>query len=166
MLNHENSQHQKIERAFKKSFQRIVNLLQVKGTRTEDAEDFVALAFLRVIEGGFLQNVRNSEHYLTKAAINISISNHRVFEPEDQMWDINLPFDQNEYKNDQEDRDRLEMIFSALEEINPDHLDIILLWANGFKHPEISDMLGIPVGIVKSRKFRGLAAVKEILSED
>jgi RNA polymerase sigma-70 factor (ECF subfamily) len=61
--------------------------------------------------------------------------------------------------------DRL-LIHSALLQIEPQHKEVInLLDIEGRSVQEVSEILGIPTGTVKSRAARGRSALKEVLQE-
>jgi RNA polymerase sigma-70 factor (ECF subfamily) len=59
-----------------------------------------------------------------------------------------------------------ELLWRGLERIGPDHREIIVLKElEGFRYPEIAEILGIPEGTVASRLFHARKALKEALEE-
>ena len=59
-----------------------------------------------------------------------------------------------------------EMLWRGLDRIGADHREIIVLKElEGFRYPEIAQILGIPEGTVASRVFHARRALKEALEE-
>lgn len=68
---------------------------------------------------------------------------------------------------DQERYERITKLDSALSQLSDEHRLIVLLHdTEGYKLVEIQDLIGIPVGTVKSRLHRARARLREILVED
>jgi len=66
----------------------------------------------------------------------------------------------------QPDRDDLEMIWHAVDNLEQEQREIIhLKFAAGLSYEEIAGALRIPIGTVRSRLHRGLKAVKEQIRE-
>ena len=62
--------------------------------------------------------------------------------------------------------ERNEILYSALDKLSDEHKEIILLRdINGYAYEEITDILGIEQGTVKSRLFRARENLRKILSE-
>ena len=63
--------------------------------------------------------------------------------------------------------ERMKILDSALSRLSDEHRLIVLLHdTEGYKLTEIQDLIGIPVGTVKSRLHRARARLREILSQD
>lgn len=63
-------------------------------------------------------------------------------------------------------KERNELLYSALNELSDEHKEIILLRdINGYAYEEITGILGIEQGTVKSRLFRARENLRKILSE-
>ncbi len=63
--------------------------------------------------------------------------------------------------------ERMRKLESALSALSDEHRTIVLLHdTEGYKLTEIQDLMGIPVGTVKSRLHRARARLREILSAD
>ncbi|MBO4343472.1 MAG: sigma-70 family RNA polymerase sigma factor [Clostridia bacterium] len=61
-------------------------------------------------------------------------------------------------------KERKELLYEAISELSDEHREIIVLRdINGYSYSEISDMLSIEEGTVKSRLFRARAALREKL---
>ncbi len=68
---------------------------------------------------------------------------------------------------DHERLERAERLDSALSKLSDEHRIIVLLHdTEGYKLTEIQDLIGIPVGTVKSRLHRARGRLREILTED
>ena len=68
---------------------------------------------------------------------------------------------------DHERIERLERLDAALSKLSDEHRLIVLLHdTEGYKMTEIQELMGIPVGTVKSRLHRARARLREILSAD
>jgi RNA polymerase sigma-70 factor (ECF subfamily) len=68
---------------------------------------------------------------------------------------------------DHERRERIKALDAALSKLSDEHRLIVLLSdTEGYKLEEIQDLIGVPVGTVKSRLHRARARLREILSED
>jgi len=68
---------------------------------------------------------------------------------------------------DNERLERLRQLDSALAELSDEHRIIVLLHdTEGYKLNEIQELMGIPVGTVKSRLHRARARLREILDEN
>ena len=68
---------------------------------------------------------------------------------------------------DQERYERITKLDSALSQLSDEHRLIVLLHdTEGYKLVEIQDLIGIPVGTVKSRLHRARTRLREILVED
>lgn len=69
--------------------------------------------------------------------------------------------------HDQQRLERIMKLDDALAQLSEDHRVIVLLHdTEGYKLTEIQDLMGIPVGTVKSRLHRARARLREILSAD
>ena len=68
---------------------------------------------------------------------------------------------------DQQRYERIQKLDAALSKLSDDHRVIVLLHdTEGYKLTEIQELMGIPVGTVKSRLHRARARLREILVED
>jgi RNA polymerase sigma-70 factor (ECF subfamily) len=68
---------------------------------------------------------------------------------------------------DQQRYERIQRLDAALSKLSDDHRVIVLLHdTEGYKLKEIQELIGIPVGTVKSRLHRARARLREILTED
>ncbi len=70
-------------------------------------------------------------------------------------------------ERDQERFERMRKLDAALSALSEEHRVIVLLHdTEGYKLTEIQDLMGVPVGTIKSRLHRARARLREILSAD
>ena len=68
---------------------------------------------------------------------------------------------------DHERLERMKRLDSALSKLSDEHSLIVLLHdAEGYKLTEIQELIGVPIGTVKSRLHRARGRLREILTED
>jgi RNA polymerase sigma-70 factor (ECF subfamily) len=68
---------------------------------------------------------------------------------------------------DHERLERLDKLDTALSQLSDEHRLVVLLHdTEGYKMAEIQELIGVPVGTVKSRLHRARARLREILSAD
>lgn len=68
---------------------------------------------------------------------------------------------------DNERRERIEALDTALAQLSEEHRTVVLLHdTEGYKITEIQELTGIPVGTVKSRLHRARARLREILVQN
>ena len=67
----------------------------------------------------------------------------------------------------QERQERMRRLDLALSQLSDDHRLIVLLHdTEGYKMTEIQELMGVPVGTIKSRLHRARARLREILTAD
>jgi RNA polymerase sigma-70 factor (ECF subfamily) len=63
-----------------------------------------------------------------------------------------------------ESRERRRLVFRALQQLGGDHRAVLVLFdLNGFSYDEIAEILGIPLGTVKSRLNRARLALRDAM---
>ncbi len=68
--------------------------------------------------------------------------------------------------HDNERMEKMRQLDRALSQLSDEHRQIVLLHdTEGYKLTEIQDLIGIPVGTVKSRLHRARARLREILTQ-
>lgn len=128
----------------------------------EDAEDIVQDTFIQYMESS--RQFENEEHikaWLLRTAINRSKNKVVSF------WHRNRA-DYDEYLEDipfQDSKDR-ELVEAVMSLPKPYRIVIHLYYQEGYKVNEISKILTIPIGTVKSRLSRGRTILKKFLKED
>lgn len=59
-------------------------------------------------------------------------------------------------------RQRRKLVASALDQINPEHRVVLVLRdVQGLEYEQVAEVLGVPMGTIKSRLFRARAALRE-----
>ena len=62
--------------------------------------------------------------------------------------------------------DEAEAIWQAVGQLGPDQQEVVhLRFAAGLSYAEIAEMLGVPIGTIRSRLHRGLQALREVIEE-
>lgn len=86
---------------------------------------------------------------------------------EKRLPDLPDPSDRNHPEKAALAAEKREMLYAALNRLTPEHREMILLRdINGYTYEEMSDMLGLESGTVKSRLFRAREALRKILAEN
>jgi RNA polymerase sigma-70 factor (ECF subfamily) len=69
--------------------------------------------------------------------------------------------------HDNERRQRIEALDTALSQLSDEHRVVVLLHdTEGYKLTEIQELTGVPVGTIKSRLHRARARLREILTQN
>lgn len=137
-------------------------LFRLSGNRTR-AEDLVQDVFLRLWKAapGYEPTAKVST-YLFRIAHNLFLNEaaRRREKPLDSL-EAETRSDPASDLNRREVRSAVQ---KAVEELPEGEREVLLLSEyNGFKYAEISEILGIPVGTVKSRMFSAVQRLKEAL---
>lgn len=126
----------------------------------EDCEDAAQEAVTKAFEHlETLQNDRYAKTWLIRILINVC---YDLAEKRKRQQ----VFEEEKYRREEQRidyRDLYEALF-LLEGEN--RLVLVLHYLEGFQVKEISEMLGIPEGTVKSRLYRGREKLKKILTEE
>lgn len=144
---------------------KVTNFARKKANRY-DVDDIVQEAYMRVFKN--LDNIDltgNILGYLMRAVTNCAINEFRLskakgwldYEELDHYYE--LPEKSRDESLSQEMKLALNSIPSHLRDV------IILTYIMEYTHAEVSAMLKIPTGTVKSRAFRGLRQMKEYLTK-
>jgi RNA polymerase sigma-70 factor (ECF subfamily) len=158
-------------------------VLRLVGDRDESAE-LTQEAFMR----GFaaLNNFRGESGaytWLFRIAVNLSISRlrkvhrHRVFsldrpstgngrKPQDQASGLVLRMQSGTQSpsGKLEQTERAEQVVAALGRIDPEYRAVLLMRdVEGFDYQQMADVLGVPLGTLKSRLFRARIALRDEL---
>ncbi len=145
---------------------------------TEDALDVSQEAFLKAYKSiASFKGDSEFSTWLYRIAKNCALDFIR--RKKDAAISINSSGDEgngfdlpDESKNSNPEKAALEnektrLLYGAIEKLSDEHKEILLLRdINGYSYDEISNMLGIEQGTVKSRIFRAREALKKILSKE
>ncbi|HZT78952.1 MAG TPA: sigma-70 family RNA polymerase sigma factor [Gemmataceae bacterium] len=143
----------------------------------EDAHDVVQEAFLNAYQS--LDSFKGDSRFFTwlyRIAVNTAISQkrkHRAVVSIDQgrSGEMSLePPDESEYSRPGEAMERAEeerRIQAALNRLSPEHRAVLVLKdIEGHKYEMIAEILGVPIGTVRSRLHRARAELREILERE
>jgi RNA polymerase sigma-70 factor (ECF subfamily) len=139
------------------------------------AADATQDAYVRAY--GSLQNFRGNSTFSTwlyRIVVNVSLDalrrRSRAPEPltalvdDDQKWEIEVVDDSADPSAAVESRERRRHVFSALQQLSSEHRAVLVLFdLNGFSYEEIADIVGIPLGTVKSRLNRARLALRDVI---
>jgi RNA polymerase sigma-70 factor (ECF subfamily) len=154
--------------------QRVFKLVSRMIGNREQVEDLVQEVFLKAYRK--IDSFRFEASFFTWLyiiAVNTCRNHYRRFEPltvpVDPDPDDDLPgvVLRSEFERPDDAAHREEMaqaVRAALDTLPPDHREVLVMCdLEGLGYQEIADVLGIPVGTVRSRIFRARAAMKNIL---
>lgn len=153
--------------------QRLFNtLVHMAGSR-EEAEDLMQDAFVQAYVK--LETFRGNSAFYTwlyRIAFNLTISHRRKRRAERSVEhtpivSVNEPLDESESVGDRLEREeRAEQLYSALAVLSPQRRDILVLRdIEGFSYEEISGILDLPIGTVRSRIHRARLDLREQLMD-
>ncbi len=134
-----------------------------------DAEDLTQDIFLAVYKS--IRNFGGRSRLSTwifRVALNHCMEYHRRMRPEAVSLDETIFLASNSLSADPErvlEADILsESILAALKQLSSSHREVVEMHElYGFTYPEIAEMLGVPVGTVKSRLFHAMKNLKTLL---
>ncbi len=147
-------------------------MVHVTGCR-EEAEDVVQDAFVQAfLKLDTFQRASAFYTWLYRIAFNISVSRRRRRRPELSV-DVSReltgkePVDRGEAPEDRLLRDeQISQVHSALAGLNEEHRSILVLREiEGYCYESISEILGLPIGTVRSRLHRARMQLREELKE-
>ena len=171
------AQQQSFEKIVQPHFDRLYRLAwRLTGQKAEAEDLFQELLIKAFGKLDDLVNIDEPGSWLSRMMYNLFIDERRRFArqrlhtvSEGEMAGdgiAGLPGAENPAR-DHERHERLVKLDAALSQLSDEHRTIVLLHdTEGYKLAEIQDLIGIPVGTVKSRLHRARARLREILSAD
>jgi RNA polymerase sigma-70 factor (ECF subfamily) len=150
-------------------------ILRLVGS-SEDAEDVLQDAFVRAFER--LDQFHGDSSFYTwiyRIAVNLALSGYRrrrvrISLKRNRMWSVPVstePADlspEADPTNSLERAERERIIEDALDRLGPEHRAVVLLKDfDGHRYEEISAILDIPVGTVRSRLHRARCELRDLL---
>jgi RNA polymerase sigma-70 factor (ECF subfamily) len=151
---------------------RLFNSLSRMVASPDDAADAVQDALIQAFLK--LDTFRGDSRFYTwvyRIAMNVAFSHKRRKRPSASLDDIkeNVGDEPAGMGESPEDivlsQERIAHVQAALDQLGDEHRQILVLRdIEGFAYEEIADVLGLPVGTVRSRIFRGRSQMKDILS--
>ncbi|MBK6765899.1 MAG: sigma-70 family RNA polymerase sigma factor [bacterium] len=154
----------------------VLNLVARMSGKVESAEDLAQEVFIRVWKG--LHNFRGDcklSTWIYRIALNLAIAESKTARSRSQFLDIDDPVVERgpQFVNDDEDNPyadevRLkEQMIRLLPNMPEKHQTaVVLFYLKQLSYNEISDIMNVPVGTVKSYLFRGKAWLREQLFGD
>ncbi len=147
------------------------------GQRAEAEELFQTLLIKAFEKLDDLAAIEKPGPWLSRVMVNLFIDEKRRFTrrrvhivEEDVLGDDGVAAYAAERTGPEHDHQRLDTIRrleSALNQLSEDHRLVVLLHdSDGYKLEEIQDLIGVPVGTIKSRLHRARARLREILTAD
>lgn len=154
-------------------FARLLKLLQRRG-RSQDAEDLIQEALLRLHEYCQSRPVRDEEAFLTRCVTNLAIDRHRrerrhlyaeqsVEELEATLGLVDSAPGPDEVFAAQQ---RLERIRSALDAVSSRTREIYFAHRAGYSYTEIASYLGISSSAIEKHIARAVLAIMELRSSE
>ena len=147
-------------------------MFQIVGSR-EEAEDVVQDSFVQAfIKLNSFQGARAFYTWLYRIAFNVSVSRRRRKRPDvsiDAIREVtgNDPISVADSPTARLEREEsVEQVQRALDRLNEEHRSILILREmEGFCYEEISNVLNMPIGTVRSRLHRARIQLREELKE-
>lgn len=117
-----------------------------------DADDLVQSTYLRALEkGASFQDGTNLFGWTSKIMFNLFATDYR----RRMKFDTNHDLEAQLVQPMQELNAELSKVKRAIVKLNPDHQDmLVMICVQGMNYKEVSKLLGIPVGTVRSRLSR------------
>ncbi len=148
-------------------------ILRLAGS-AEDAHDLLQDAFLRAYQKlGHFHGQSSFYTWMYRIAVNLALSDRRrkrgVHPPPrarggDETFDPRMDVDQSDPSLPLVRAERDEQIQEALNALAPDHRAVVVLKdLDGLRYEEIAEILGVPVGTVRSRLHRARTELRERL---
>lgn len=153
--------------------ERIFRLIRRLLGRREEVEDLAQEVFLRAYRSlGSFKGESGFYTWLYKIALNTCRNYYRSIgrRPEGSIVDSESIIDKMEASNSSPEREaiRLELweaVRGSLDELPPEQREAVVLCdLEGLSYEEMATVIGIPVGTVRSRVFRGRRALQQHLS--
>ncbi|MBU0483093.1 MAG: sigma-70 family RNA polymerase sigma factor [Proteobacteria bacterium] len=157
------------DQAFQKLYE-LVNqrvyfyLYRILGCK-ETAEDVLVETFTVVWQSaGSFAGKSAVTTWIFGIARNLALNEMRRWKSHDQL--DNHPDLAGVSRQEMEQTDRARVVGLALAEISPRHKEVLdLVFFHEMTYPEISELIEIPVGTVKTRIFHAKAALRQALAE-
>ena len=151
-------------------FERLLNFLRRQGRSTEDAEDLIQEAFLRLTEYCRTKEVRDEAAFLHRTVVNLSISRYRwdcrhptVGLPVEELAE-NLPLANSVPSPDEvlAAQQRLDEVREALGAVSPRTRDIYLAHRAGYSYDELAAGYGVSVSTIEKSIARAVVALMDL----
>jgi len=135
----------------------------------EDADDLVQECLAKALARAHVwHEIRNPRAYLFSTLHNVYVDRRRQGHRTENQVALELT-DQSHLANSATQDGHLEIrdLARGLTQLSEEQRQVVLLVGlEGMSYQEVSDVLGIPVGTVMSRLFRGRKALREFMAGD
>lgn len=130
-----------------------------------DAEDLLHSTIVRALEKKHLyQEGTNLRGWASKIMFNMFVSGYRRKTKFESQYDPESYIERESVEASQEIKMELETVSDAMHELSDDHREILMMvCVKGMQYAEVSEILQIPVGTVRSRLSRARENLQEIL---
>lgn len=130
-----------------------------------NAEDLLHSTILRALEKKHLfQDGTNLYSWTSKVMYNLFVTDYRRKVKFETQYDPESYLEKQSVDACQDIQMELKGVQEAIEELSEDHQDIIMMiCAKGMRYAEVSEVLQIPVGTVRSRLSRARESLQEEL---
>lgn len=154
----------------------VLNLVARMSGKVENAEDLAQEVFIRVWKG--LHNFRGDcklSTWIYRIALNLAIAESKTSRSKSQFYDINDPAVERGPQFVSEDEENpyaeeillKEQMLRLLPKMPEKHRTaVVLFYLKQYSYIEISEIMEVPVGTVKSYLFRGKAWLREQMFGD
>ncbi|MCK6419191.1 MAG: sigma-70 family RNA polymerase sigma factor [Alphaproteobacteria bacterium] len=132
---------------------------------SSDAEDLVQSTILRAMEKRHLfQEGTDLFRWMSKVMFNIFVSGYRRKTKFETQYDPDSYIQKQSVEPSQDVKVDLMQVQDAMNRISHDHREIlVMVCVKGMQYTEVSEMLKIPVGTVRSRLSRAREALQVML---
>jgi RNA polymerase sigma-70 factor (ECF subfamily) len=137
-----------------------------KLTRNEsDAADLTQSTILRALEKShYFEPDTNLFSWMSKIMYNQFVSNYRRKVKFESQYDPESYIESQSVEATQDIKMEFKQVEEAMEDLSPDHREIlVMVCVKGMSYTEVSEVLQIPVGTVRSRLSRARENLQEIL---
>jgi RNA polymerase sigma-70 factor, ECF subfamily len=131
-----------------------------------DAEDLVQATLLRALEKkDYFQDGTNLFSWTSKIMFNLFASQYRHKKKFDTQYDPTPYIEQASIGPSQEVTTDLAKVRESMKQLSKEHREmLILVCIRGMRYEEVSEMLQIPVGTVRSRLSRARKQLQDLLA--
>jgi len=136
----------------------------------EDAEELVQLYLCRLFQKlDRLESIDRLSPWLCRGIYNLYVDEYRKSARESTLFnteefDVEMAVDEDTPYQQASNRDLSNTIDAALAQLNENQRIVVMLHdAEGYSLEELSEMLGVPVGTLKSRLSRARTELKKLL---
>lgn len=138
----------------------------MKLTRNKaDADDLAQSTYMRAIEkSDYFEDGTNLFAWTSKIMYNIFVTGYRRRSKFESQYDPQIYIDARSIAPVQESHVELDNVRKAMEKLTPEHREIlVMVCIKGMQYAEVSTLLAIPVGTVRSRLSRAREQLKFIM---